>query len=57
MLKNVPLTSGSRACSFSHDGNRLVIGQDNGEIVILDMVSFKVLAKKRDRGAVIYDVK
>ena len=53
----ISLTSGAQACSFSHDGNFLVIGQNNGEILLVDVISFKVVSKKRDRNVVIHDIK
>ncbi|CAK8677759.1 unnamed protein product [Clavelina lepadiformis] len=57
LLHSISLTAGSRACAFSHDGQRIVVGQENGEVLVLDVVSCKVLAKKRDRKAAIYDVR
>nr|CAB3242507.1 echinoderm microtubule-associated protein-like 6 [Phallusia mammillata] len=57
MLHKISLTAGSRACAFSHDGTRVVIGQNNGEILLLDVVSLKVLSKKRDRSGAVYDIR
>ncbi|XP_078490103.1 echinoderm microtubule-associated protein-like 6 [Ciona intestinalis] len=57
MLYKISLTAGSRACSFSHDGSKIAVGQNNGEFLILDVVSLKVLVKRRDRSGAIYDIR
>uniref|UniRef100_H2YU30 Anaphase-promoting complex subunit 4 WD40 domain-containing protein n=1 Tax=Ciona savignyi TaxID=51511 RepID=H2YU30_CIOSA len=57
MLHKISLTSGSRGCTFSHDGNRIAVGQNNGEFLVLDVVSLKVLCKKRDRSGAIHDIR
>ena len=57
MVRRIQLSAGSRACAFSNDGNQIAIGMNNGEIMLIDVVAIKVLQKKRDRSAAIYDVR
>ena len=57
MIENIRLKAGSRACAFSRDGTRLAVGQENGELVIFDIVSVATIATKRDRSEPIYDVR
>ena len=57
MSRRIPLTSGSRACTFSNDGNKIAIGLNSGEVVLVDVVAVKILSKKRDRSAAIHDLR
>jgi len=57
LLHKFVLNYGSRACAFSHDGTRIAIGQNNGEVILLDGVTMKALCRKRDRSGIIYDVR
>ena len=57
MMRRISLPCGSRACCFSNSGELICVGLNNGELMLIDVVAVKVVAKKRDRSTKILDVR
>ena len=57
MLKMLKLDGPARSAAFSPEGDLMAVGMKNGEFILLDCTNLKILARKRDRGQAIQDLR
>ena len=51
------LIGSAKSVTYSHDGEMIAVGMQNGEIIVLLVKGFKVWGKRRDRAGSINDIR